>query len=87
MGKEKIDSGIPDSEKDAAIYVLITAFEFHDKEKTLFKVLDDFADVYGDDIPGWLQHLYDHFGKSGNNKNKLDVIRKFADQTKIEIIV
>lgn len=85
MGKEKNSSGIPDSEKDAAIYVLTTAFEFHDKKKTLFKALDDFSDVYGDDIPGWLQYLYDHLNKSANNEKKLDVIMDFAEQRKIKL--
>ena len=64
---------------------MVTVFEIHDRKKALFKALDDFADVYGDEIPGWLQHLYDYVGKSGNNEIKLDVIRDFADQHKIEL--
>lgn len=86
VGKDKTNNGkIPDSEKDASIGLLVTVFELHDRKKALFKALDDFADVYGDEIPGWLQHLYDYLDKSGNNENKLDVIRDFAEQRKIEL--
>lgn len=88
MGKEKTDNGkIPDSEKDAAIGLLVTVFEIHDKKKALYKALEDFSDVYGDEIPGWLQHLYDCLQNSEDNRNKTDVIRNFAEQNKIEIIV
>ena len=83
MMKEKNNSGMPDSEKDAAIGLLITVFEIHDREKTLIKALDDFADVYGDEIPGWLQHLYDSLKNSENNGNKMDVVRNFAVQRRI----
>ena len=85
MKKEKNNSGMPDSEKEAAIGLLITVFSIHDREKALIKALDDFADVYGDEVPGWLQHLYDYLDKSGNNESKLDVIRDFAEQRKIEL--
>lgn len=86
MGKEKTDNGkIPDSEKDAAIGLLITVFGIHDREKALYKALDDFSVVYGDEIPGWLQHLYDCLKNSENNGNKLDVVRNFAEQHKIEL--
>lgn len=86
MGKNKTDNGkMPDSEKEAAIELLITVFSIHDREKALIKALDDFSDVYGDEVPGWLQHLYDYLDKSGNNESKLDVIRDFAEQRKIEL--
>lgn len=85
MMKEKNNSGIPDSEKEAAIGLLVTVFEIHDREKALYKALDDFADVYGDEIPGWLQHLYDCLKNSENNGNKMDVVRNFAVQHKIEL--
>lgn len=86
MGKEKTDNGkIPDSEKDAAIGLLITVFGIHDREKALYKALDDFSVVYGDEIPGWLQHLYDSQKNSENDGNKLNVIRDFAEQRRIAL--
>lgn len=86
VGKEKIDNGkIPDSEKEAAIGLLITVFDIHDREKALYKALNDFSIVYGGEISGWLQHLYDYLHKSGNKESKLDVIRDFAEQHKIEL--
>lgn len=85
MGKEKNNNGISDSEKEAAAGLLITVFEIHDSEKLLYKALDDFWDVYGSDIPGWMQYLYDCLKNSGDNENKMDVIRNFAEQNKMEI--
>ena len=87
MKKEKNNSGMPDSEKEAAIGLLITVFSIHDREKALMKALDDFSDVYGDEVPGWLQHLYDCMKNTENNGNKLDVVRNFAEQHKIELNV
>ncbi len=88
MGKEKVGNGnFPDAEKDSAIGLLITVFEIHDEEKLLNKALDDFLDVYGEEIPGWMQYLYDYLKDSGDNENKMAVVRNFAKQTKMELIV
>lgn len=86
MSENNEDGKIPELEKDAAIGLLITVFEINDEKKLLNKALDDFSAVYGDGIPGWMQHLYDCLKNSGNNEIKLDVIKSYAEQNKMEII-
>ena len=52
---------ITQKEKEAAISLLITVFEMHNKESLFNKALDDFLCCYGKKIPEWLQCLYEHF--------------------------
>ncbi len=79
MAGEKITK----KEREAAISLLITVFEMHNKESLLNKALDDFLCCYGEEIPEWLQCLYDHFTSCKSGKTQ--VVKKFAEKHKLEI--
>lgn len=64
MAGEKITK----KEREAAISLLITVFEMHEEERLLNKALDDFLCCYGEEIPEWIQGLYEHFCNSDDNK-------------------
>lgn len=81
MGQDKIKK----EERDAAISLLITVFEMHDKEVVLNKALDDFLCCYGEEIPEWLQCLYGHFVGRDNNGIQMQVIKQFAENHNLEI--
>jgi hypothetical protein len=74
---------ITQKEKEAAISLLVTVFEMHDKEDLLNKALDDFLCCYGEEIPEWLQCLYNHFNRCDDNKTQ--VIKRFAEKHGLEI--
>ena len=53
MGKGHIGSGtIPESEKNGAKILLAMVFENNSSEELLIRALNEFDDVYGEDIPG-----------------------------------
>ena len=76
---------ITQKEKEAAISLLITVFEMHNKERLLNKALDDFLCCYGEEIPQWLQSLYEHFAGCDNNGIQMQVIKQFAENHNLEI--
>ncbi len=79
MAGEKITQ----KEREAGISLLITVFEMHGEEKLLDKALDDFLGCYGEEIPEWIQCLYDHFGSCDDNKTQ--IIKKFAKKHNLKI--
>lgn len=79
MSQDKIKQ----EEREAAISLLITVFEMHDKEMVLNKALDDFLCGYGEEIPEWLQCLYNHFDSCDSGKTQ--VIKRFAQKHNLEI--
>ena len=84
MGKGNMGQGkIKKEERDAAISLLITVFEMHDKEMVLNKALDDFLCCYGEEIPEWLQCLDEHFNNCDSSKTQ--VIKQFAQKHNLEI--
>ena len=84
MEKENISQKkIKKEERDAAVSLLITVFEMHDKEMVLNKALDDFLCCYGEEIPEWLQCLYGHFNNCDSSKTQ--VIKQFAQKHNLEI--
>ncbi len=84
MEKENISQKkIKKEERDAAVSLLITVFEMHDKEMVLNKALDDFLCCYGEEIPGWMQCLYNHFGSCDDNKTQ--IIKNFAKKHSLKI--
>ncbi len=74
---------ITQKEKEAAISLLVTMFEMHDKEGLLNKALDDFLCFYGEEIPEWFQYLYEHFNNCDSSKTQ--VIKRFAERHGLEI--
>lgn len=86
MGKEHIGSGsIPESEKNGAKILLAMVFENNSSEELLIRALNEFDDVYGEDIPGWMQFLYDYLGSFEGNGTKMKVVRNYAEKHQIEI--
>lgn len=84
MGKDNLGHDeIKQEEKNAAVSLLITVFEMHEEERLLYKALDDFLCCYGEEIPGWLQCLYEHFYSSDSSKKQ--VIKQFAKKHNLEI--
>lgn len=84
MGKKGIGQGeIKKEEKNAAISLLITVFEIHEDESLLNKALDDFLCCYREEIPEWLQCLYEHFNNCDSSKTQ--VIKQFAQKHNLEI--
>lgn len=79
MAGEKITK----KEREAAISLLITVFEIHGEEKLLDKALDDFLGCYGEEIPEWIQCLYNHFNNCDSSKTQ--VIKQFAQKHNLEI--
>lgn len=55
----------------------------HEEEMVLNKALDDFLCCYGEEIPEWIQCLYDHFDSCDDNKTQ--VIKRFAEKHGLEI--
>lgn len=76
---------ITQKEKEAAISLLITVFEMHNKESLFNKALDDFLCCYGKKIPEWLQCLYEHFACCDNNGIQMQVIKQFTENHNLEI--
>ncbi len=74
---------IKQEEKVAATSLLITVFEMHEEERILNKALEDFLCCYNEEIPEWLQCLYEHFNSFDNNKTQ--VIKQFAQKHNLEI--
>lgn len=74
---------IKQEEKVAATSLLITVFEMHDKENLLNKALDDFLCCYNEEIPEWIQGLYEHFCNSDDNKTQ--IIKQFAKKHGLKI--
>ena len=74
---------ITQKEKEAAISLLVTVFEMHDKENLLNKALDDFLCCYNEEIPEWIQGLYEHFCNSDDNKTQ--IIKQFAEKHGLKI--
>lgn len=74
---------ITQKEKEAAISLLVTVFEMHDKEGLLNKALDDFLFCYGTEIPEWIQCLYEYFNNC--DSSKIQVIKRFAENHGLEI--
>ena len=79
MSREKITQ----KEKEAAISLLITVFEMYEEERFLDKALDDVLCCYGEEIPEWIQCLYNHFNNC--NSSKTQVIKQFAQKHNLEI--
>ncbi len=79
MAGEKITQ----KEREAGISLLITVFEMHEDEGLLSKALDDFLCCYGEEIPEWLQYLYDHFNSCDGNK--IQIIKNFAKKHSLKI--
>ena len=79
IGKDEIKQ----EEKVAATSLLITVFEMHDKENLLNKALDDFLCCYNEEIPEWIQGLYEHFCNSDDNKTQ--IIKQFAEKHGLKI--
>ncbi|RKI37136.1 hypothetical protein D7V86_23910 [bacterium D16-51] len=74
---------IKQEEKVAATSLLITVFEMHEEERILNKALEDFLCCYNEEIPEWMQCLYEHFNNCDSNKTQ--VIKRFAQKHNLEI--
>lgn len=84
MGKGNLGHDeIKQEEKNAAVSLLVTVFEMHEDERLLNKALDDFLCCYGEEIPGWMQCLYNHFGSCDDNKTQ--IIKNFAKKHSLKI--
>lgn len=74
---------ITQKEKEAALSLLITVFDVHEDESLLNKALDDFLCCYNEEIPEWIQCLYNHFDSCDNNKTQ--IIKDFARKHSLKI--
>lgn len=83
MEKGNMGQEIKQEEREAAISLLITVMEMHDKENLLNKALDDFLCCYNEEIPEWIQGLYEHFCNSDDNKTQ--IIKQFAEKHGLKI--